>query len=133
MNFNILAYSLYFICMSFIIVRVGWLFYKNGEVYIDQLFASDIPLGRQINSVLLGGYYLLNLGYVALSISSWDSLSNWAELIQTISHEVGRIVLILALMHYLNLFWISYFSSHSPRLKKKINEELIIKNKQLNQ
>jgi hypothetical protein len=45
----------------------------------------------------------VNLGYAALMISSWGYVSSVAELVTSLAHQVGRIMLILAVMHYINM------------------------------
>ena len=107
---TILAYLIYFIVMAFIIVRVGWLFYHHGQVYMDRLFSSDLNYGRWVNKLLLKAYYLFNLGYVAMSISSWTTISDLSSLLEVVASALGTIILILAVMHYLNLIWLQLYS-----------------------
>jgi len=115
MNIAILTYSVYFAIMAFIIVRVGWLFYSNGQAYIDVLFADQPDYGKWINRMLLKAYYLFNLGYVAISISSWGELFMLQSALAQLISSIGTICGVLALMHYLNmlalLLWSEYKTS----------------------
>ena len=87
-------------------IRVGWLFNKNAEVYLLNLFNNDKALVRSINNLLLIGYYLTNIGYAIITISFWDIINSVYELISSLSHTIGKITLLLALMHYNNIFWL---------------------------
>ncbi len=68
---NTIAYILYLIITYIITVRVGFIFYRNGRVFILELLHQDVQLTDFINRILLTGYYLLNLGYAALMLRSW--------------------------------------------------------------
>lgn len=113
--YNTLAYSLYFVIMAFIILRVGWLFYHHGQHYVAQLFPDDLSYGAWLNSLLLKAYYLFNLGYVAISISTWQSINSPEMLIEQLAAEVGLIVMMLAFLHYANLAWLALYSSYKQR------------------
>ena len=107
---NTLAYIFYFILTYIITVRVGLIFYRNGRVFILQLFHGDEKLTDFINRILLTGYYLLNLGYAAVMVSSWKTIYHFSEVLLTVSHMTGLIMLTLACIHFFNmavLYWLS--------------------------
>ncbi|WP_143306031.1 hypothetical protein [Chitinophaga vietnamensis] len=107
---NILAYSIYLLITYLITVRVGWLFYRNGRIFILHLMRGEAGITDAINRILLLGYYLLNLGYATLMISTWNTLHSWTELLLTITQMTGHITLLLAGMHYLNVMVIYLIS-----------------------
>jgi hypothetical protein len=112
---NITAYILYLFITYLITVRVGLIFYRNGEHYLFYLLHGDKKLGATINKILLAGYYLLNLGYTALMISTWKTVNSWAEVFVSVSLMTGKIMLTLALIHFLNMAVIYLFSlKHKP-------------------
>lgn len=100
---NTLTYIIYLAITYFITVHVGLRFYRNGEVYILNLLHGDKKLTAFINRILLVGYYLLNLGYVTLTISTWEKVNTWAEMFTSISFRTGKIILTLGVIHYLNM------------------------------
>ena len=112
MNFNILTYALFFALIGFITIKVGWTFYKNGEHFIVNLLPDDLHLVGVINKLLLVGYYLLNLGYSALIISTWETVHNFQELISSLSNKAGIIILGLGLMHFFNLMILNFYKSY---------------------
>jgi hypothetical protein len=91
-------------------VHVGLLFYRNGRLYILRLLHGDEKLTDFINRILLTGYYLVNLGYAALMIRSWQTIHDWTGLVGSISSMTGKIVLTLAVMHFMNMAVILYIS-----------------------
>ena len=99
----ILAYIIFLSILFFITFRVGWVFYKNGEVFIKALLPGDLHLVQSINKLLLAGYYLTNFGYVTLNISSWEPIPSFEIMCEVLFMKAGGIILLLGLMHYLNM------------------------------
>lgn len=100
---NILAYIIYLFLTYLITVRVGLIFFRNGRIFILGLLHHNAGLTDAINRMLLIGYYLLNLGYAALMISTWDTITTWTGLLTSITGMTARIVLTLALIHFCNM------------------------------
>ena len=114
MNYNILSYSIYLPIIFFIMIKIGWLFYKHGEIYLIHLFQQNSNIVKSINNILLTGYYLINLGYAVYSIAYWKQIITILQLINTLSYHIGIIILGLALMHYNNVFWLTFFVKLKP-------------------
>ena len=110
MNYNILSYLLYLPTIFFITIKVGWLFYKNGEIFLASIFINNPILAKNTNNLLLLAYYLTNLGYAVITIAYWDKISNIIDLINTLSSILGKIIVILALLHYNNIFWLKHIT-----------------------
>jgi len=110
MNYNIISYIIYLPVIFFITIKVGWMFYKNGELFLVDVFGNDIDLIKKTNSLLLTGYYLVNLGYSILTISLWEKINHTIELINVMSTTLGKIIVLLALLHYNNIFWLKYLT-----------------------
>lgn len=111
MNIIIITYSVYLLLIAFIIIRVGWLIYREGAVYLHELFPNNRALGDYINRILLIAYYLLNLGYAALSLISWTwrAQVTWLDALQSLAENIGLICLILGVIHFINLIALQVF------------------------
>lgn len=109
MNLNILAYIIYLSITSVIIIKVGKLCYDNGNLFVSQLIPNHEELCHQINKMLLIGYYLLNLGYCAMTLISWEKISTSNQLIEIIATKSAIIILIIGLMHYLNILLLTKY------------------------
>lgn len=107
MNYNLTGYLIYFIIMGFMILKVGYVCYKNGIVFVDSLLPNDAVFGIQINKILLIGYYLVNIGYIIFSLSQWETMTTFKHLIEAISSKAALIILGLAALHYLNIVSLS--------------------------
>lgn len=114
MNYNIVTYCIYTPIIFFIMIKIGWLFYKNGEIFLLNLFKQQIALVKSINNILLIGYYLVNLGYAIITIAYWETISSIPEILNSISHRLGIMIIGLAVLHYNNVLCLTYI------LKSKI-------------
>ena len=104
---NIIAYIIYLFITYVITVHVGKVFYKNGRHYIVAIVNEDEQLTDFINKILLVGYYLMNLGYATIMLRFWKTITTFTELIASVSNMTGRIVLSLAIMHFVNMYAIT--------------------------
>lgn len=110
---NTTAYIIYLLVTYVITVRVGFLFYRNGRVFILNLLHHDERLTDFINRILLTGYYLLNLGYAALMHAGWQAITSWLDLFTSIISMTARIMLTLAVMHFCNMIVIYFLSKRN--------------------
>ena len=109
MNLNIIGYLIYLSLTSVIIIKVGKLCYDNGNLFVSQLIPNHEELCHQINKMLLIGYYLLNLGYCARTIISWEKIQSIKQLIEIISTKSAIIILTIGFMHYINIFLLTKY------------------------
>jgi len=100
--FNIVSYILFLGISSYITIDVGRRCFNSGKVYLEYLI-NDKSFCLTVNRILLGSYYLVNLGYIAISLSFWGRISNMEELLLAVSTRIGTIVLILCVLHFMNM------------------------------
>lgn len=103
MNLNIIGYFIYLSITVFIILKVGKICYKNGNVYVAALIPNHKEICQKINQVLLMAYYLLNIGYCAMTLISWQKITTVNELIETIGIKASVIIFAISILHYLNI------------------------------
>lgn len=109
MNLNLLAYVIFLIITIFIIVVVGKICYRNGNIYVMALLPGNEELCIRINKLLLLGYYLLNIGYAAMTLISWQTIITLPQLVEIISIKSAIIIIMLSVLHYLNLFLLTNY------------------------
>jgi hypothetical protein len=99
---------------------VGLIFYRNGKSYILNLLHGDEKLTLFINRSLLTGYYLLNLGYVTISIRCWKTVHTLTEVAGSVGTMTGRIMCILAVIHFCNMAILLFISHRHEHANNKI-------------
>ena len=90
--------------VSYIIIVVGKVCYKNGNIYVLELLHGHEELCLRINKILLVGYYLVNIGYAVTTLANWQTVSSFPQLIETIASKTAFIIGLLSILHYLNIF-----------------------------
>ena len=102
MTYNLIAYLIYGIITYLITVRIGWICYQNGYHFIVEEM-KDAQIATSINKILLGCYYLTNLGYITIMIAFWQPVNSFQALVESLSNKVACIVLALGCLHFLNM------------------------------
>lgn len=126
MNYIIITYSFYLLITLGLTIWVARTLFKNGKVFLVDIFHGNQELADSVNNLLLVGFYLINLGYAVYTLQVTTSINNVQQVIEELSIKVGLIILILGAMHFFNLY--IFFS-----LRKKAVHEKQLKERLVNQ
>ncbi len=77
--------------------------HKNGRIFLVDAFHGNTELADSVNHLLVVGFYLINIGYIALALSTRASLATLREAIELESTKIGVVLLILGAMHFFNI------------------------------
>jgi hypothetical protein len=103
MNYNLISYGVYLSITIYVTVGVGYKIYKLGKAFLEELFPSKLAFCDRVNRLLLLGYYLVNIGYIAISVADWPYIENGAMALQYLFSKIGLILLALGLLHITNI------------------------------
>ena len=84
-------------------IWVAHTLYKNGRVFLIDSFRGNERLADSVNHLLVVGFYLINIGYVALALKERIAPTDVREVLETISHKIGVVMLVLGVMHFFNI------------------------------
>lgn len=115
-NYNLINYLIYLPVTFYITVFIGKVFYTNGLVFLTGAFNGNKELAEVLNRFLLVAYYLVNLGYAAVSINTFSSVDSYLQLAEELSKRLGIIIIGLAILHYFNMYTFSHFSKQIQKL-----------------
>ncbi len=113
-----ISYALYLIIAIGITIWVARTLSRNGEVFLVQCFGHNEVLAKSTNHLLVVGFYLVNIGFITLTLSIGNEPTTWPEAIRFLSSKVGLAVLVLGGMHFFNMSAIARFG-------RKVNDWLI--------
>jgi len=116
MNYIIITYCFYLVITIALTVWVTRTLFRNGKVFLVDIFHGNKELADSVNNLLLVGFYLINIGYAVYTLQVTGSISNFQEVIERLSLKIGLIILILGAMHFFNLY--IFFT-----LRKKATQE----------
>ena len=104
MNYIILTYAIYLVFAGIVTVWFANTFFKNGRIFLIDIFHGNTLLADSVNKLLVVGFYLVNIGYTLVRLQVWDKLDNYQQVIEKLSMKLGAIILILGAMHFFNLY-----------------------------
>jgi hypothetical protein len=100
------------ICLA-VTIWVAHTLHKNGRIFLVDAFHGNTELADSVNHMLVVGFYLINIGYVALALHATDTLNTLRASIELVSDKVGLVLLVLGFMHFFNLFVFSRIRKRS--------------------
>jgi hypothetical protein len=112
------CYSVYVVLSLFVTIWVAHTLHKNGRIFLVEAFHGNEPLADSVNHLLVVGFYLINLGYVALYLRASESVDSVRQSIEMVSNKIGIVLLVLGVMHFFNLVVFS-------RLRKRSEQDAI--------
>ena len=104
MNYIIITYSFYLVITIALTMWVARTLFKNGKVFLIDIFHGNKELADSVNNLLLVGFYLINIGYAVYTLQVTVSITNVQQTIEQLSLKIGLIILILGAMHFFNLY-----------------------------
>lgn len=107
--YDIYAYAAYLIVSIGLTVWVAQTLSKNGLVFLVECFGHDRTLAGSTNHLLVVGFYLVNLGWILLTLRFGASPETAADMIRFLSTKIGIVVVALGLMHFFNMNAIAKF------------------------
>ena len=118
---TILAYSLYLIIAIGMTMWVAWTLSTNGKIYLIRCFGHDAELATSVNHLLVVGFYLVNLGFIALALSAAGTVTDAPELMRFLGWYVGIATLVLGGMHFFNM---GAVTRHGKKVAEWVNGQL---------
>ena len=103
MNYFILTYLVYLLVSIALTVWVAKVLFKNGRIFLVDIFHGNNELADSVNKLLVVGFYLVNIGYMSLALKETGSIASTQVVVEVLSYKLGWIILILGGMHFLNL------------------------------
>lgn len=103
MDPTLVTYVVYLLASVALTVWVGRTLFDNGRYFLVDIFTGNETLADAVNRLLIVGFYLVNLGYVALNLRA-EVPGTVSGVIETLSGKLGLVLLVLGAMHFFNLF-----------------------------
>ncbi len=122
MNYIIITYSLYLGITLSLTIWVARTLFKNGKVFLYDIFHGNKELADSVNNLLLVGFYLVNLGYAIYTLQITSAIQHVQAVLEQLSLKIGLIILILGGMHFLNLY--IFFTLRKRAVQDKRRKEV---------
>ena len=103
------TYLVYLAISTAVTVWVARTLHKNGRAFLVEAFQGQEELADSINHLLVVGFYLINLGWIVMTLRTHLDLQTVRSAIELLSDKIGTVLFVLGLMHFFNLFLFSRF------------------------
>jgi hypothetical protein len=110
------CYVAYLAISLAVTIGVAQTLFKNGRIFLVDAFDGNEALADSVNRLLLVGFYLINLGYVALALTTSAPLDTVRQSIELVSTKIGVVLVVLGVLHFGNLYIFSRIRRRSVEM-----------------
>jgi hypothetical protein len=103
------AYAVYLVISIAVTIWVARTLHKNGRAFLVEAFHRDEVLADSINHLLVVGFYLINVGWIVMTLRTTYDLFTVRAAIELLSDKIGTVLFVLGMMHFFNLYVFSRF------------------------
>ncbi|MCX3059008.1 hypothetical protein [Streptomyces beihaiensis] len=104
MDLTVVAYVIYLVAGIGLTVWVARTLSRNGRIFLADVLHGNEKLADAVNHLLVVGFYLVNLGFVALYLSSDARIDDARQVFEALSTKLGVVLLVLGVMHLGNVY-----------------------------
>ncbi|MZD04997.1 hypothetical protein GTW43_07850 [Streptomyces sp. SID5785] len=104
MDLTVVAYVVYLVISIGLTIWVARTLSRNGRIFLADVLNGNEKLADAVNHLLVVGFYLVNLGFVALYLSGDETIDSARGVFEALSTKLGVVLLVLGAMHLGNVF-----------------------------
>ncbi|MFE3199348.1 hypothetical protein ACWGR4_04600 [Embleya sp. NPDC055664] len=132
MDMTVLTYAIYLGISIALTVWVARTLSRNGQIFLQDVLRGREELAAAVNHLLVVGFYLVNLGFVALYLKVGDTVDDARGSVEALSVKLGTVSLVLGGLHLLNVYVLSRIrrrgldeatdpGTHAPQRARKLS------------
>lgn len=104
MNPITLTYTLY-LCLAIpLTIWVARTLHRHGRIFLVNCLRGDEEMADSINHLLVVGFYLVNIGFVALYLKIGRVVATTQDVFEALAGKLGFVLLVLGAMHFFNIY-----------------------------
>jgi hypothetical protein len=115
----LIGYSIYLPIALFLTYYVSKTLFKNGKIFMLDIFKGREDIAEATNKLFETGFYLLNIGFALMILELNVYEDTYQELIERLSYKIGGFSIYLGVMLFFNL----YFFFRGKRKAKETQQE----------
>jgi hypothetical protein len=100
----VVCYVAYLAISLAVTIWVARTLHHNGRSFLIDAFQGNRELADSVNHLLVVGFYLINIGYVALAMRTGETIPTVRSAIELVSDKLGVVLILLGIMHFFNLY-----------------------------
>ena len=118
--FSYLVYLIMSVCIT---VWVAQTLFKNGRIFVIDAFSGNEQIADAVNHLLLVGFYLVNIGFIALFMRFGAKPGNLQEAFEFVATKIGIVLFFLGIAHFFNIFYFARIRKKSWKTAAQIEDE----------
>jgi hypothetical protein len=103
------TYVGYLVVSIAITIWVARTLHSNGRAFLVEAFHGEETLADSVNHLLVVGFYLINLGWIVMTLRTRYELDTARAAVELLSDKIGTVLFVLGVMHFFNLYLFSRF------------------------
>jgi hypothetical protein len=103
-SYTVIAYFIYLPIALLLTWYVAQTLFRNGLVFMRDIFFGREEIAKATNSLFKIGFYLLNIGFALYILQIYDTLNGVQGIIEVLSSKIGGFSIYLGIMLFFNLF-----------------------------
>lgn len=103
-SYIIAAYLVYLPIALFLTWLVAHSLFKNGLIFMRDIFLGREDIAKATNSLFKIGFYLLNIGFALYILKIYASLTSMQDTIEILSSKIGGFSIYLGFILFFNLY-----------------------------
>jgi hypothetical protein len=115
----LIGYAIYLPIALFLTYYVSKTLFKNGKIFMLDIFKGREDIAQATNKLFETGFYLLNIGFALMILELNLYQDSYQELIERLSYKIGGFSIYLGVMLFFNL----YFFFRGKRKAKEAQQE----------
>jgi hypothetical protein len=103
-TYIVAAYVIYLPVTLFLTWLVAKTLFRNGLIFMRDIFFGREEIAKATNSLFKSGFYLLNIGFALYILKIYNELTGVQDTIEVLSSKIGGFSIYLGTMLFLNLY-----------------------------
>jgi hypothetical protein len=116
-------YTIYLILTVVVTIWVAHTLHSNGRIFLIDAFRGTEAMADAVNKLLVVGFYLVNIGFVALFLKYGEKPKDLIGAFEYIATKFGVVLIVLGAMHFFNMFNFAKMRGKGLRKKYQLEEE----------
>lgn len=103
MNPTVVTYVIYLVVSVVLTFWVARTLSRLGDVFLVDVFHGDEKIAAATNRLLVVGFYLVNLGFVAFMLRVTGPVLSAQDAIEALASKLGGVAFVLGVFHLANV------------------------------
>ena len=107
------CYFSYLIISIALTIWVARTLHRSGRIFLVDAFHGNELLADSVNHLLVVGFYLVNVGYIAFALKTSYAMNSPRQVIEVESVKIGVVLVVLGIMHLFNILVLAKMRSRA--------------------